>query len=616
MSVQASIDLRTAAAYGLFAGNGVTNTGNTVVQGNVGVFPSSTVIGFPPGIVTGTIHINNPTDVNQDTGLIAAQEAQIDALSAYSEGIARETTQFTLLGEIGGLTLLPGVYDSTTVNPITINGNLTLDAGGIVDSVWIFKINTGVVTGALSRVVLVNGARPGNVYWLIADGLVSIGNNSLIQGTILSNSPVDISMTVGATTGAILSINGAITTNTNNISSFLNYAATGGDPHVLCLDGSRIDVYEAGFYRLFDNWDSVVTKEDSSVTKEDNRARVVINAEIRREPFDQIDYYHQIWIQVTSHKKDTTQTYLIEFNNGGLIVNNSANLHTKWTQLCALDDPWHQVYQFTCEAVQNTVLVATTHSGNQLMFYSGLLAGLIQPLEGLFDISHQLSKKIEAKYFDQNALVAGSHGPHIVTCHKTSFRPRHGWYRLLQWKTAERRGVINLKFDSEGQARHLIMLSHSGTQKDGITEQLIWEWIGNEHWRLEAKRNGNRVDRLCVDEQEIRLSPDSLILVRIQGNGSISASFRHLPACVRGLYFGDEIEVFGGYDEYLADPEKSIHMGSFKSKANQITTRPQSSAYQIFIEPDLHLDDSSVAKVDSSVTKVDSSVTKVDSSVT
>jgi hypothetical protein len=79
--------------------------------------------------------------------------------------------------------------------------------------------------------------------------------------------------------------------------------------------------------------------------------------------------------------------------------------------------------------------------------------------------------------------------------------------------------------------------------------------------------------------------------LRIQGNGSISASFRHLPVGIRGLYFGDEFEVSGAHDEFLTNHIQPVHQGTFKSKAIQ-TPLPASSAqkslYQTFIEPDLH----------------------------
>ncbi len=555
-----SIDLRTASTFGVFGGNGIVNVGNTIVTGDMATYPSSTVTGFPPGLLTGTIHVNNPADVDPaNPSFIMAEEVRLDILTAYSEAIGRETTQFTLLGEISNQTLLAGVYDSTIVNPIMIadNSTLTLDAQGVSDAVWIFKVNTGLITGTSSRIILINGAQSSNVYWAVTDGLVSLGNNSIFQGILLSQSPVDIQVTIGAVTGPIFSIVGQVHLNTNTISSFANLAVTGGDPHVICLDNSRIDVYEAGFYRLFDNYD-VLTNY-----------RVIVNAEVRRDPIDHIDYYHQIWIQMTEIYPLKSVANRIEFQDQGLSVDNNLQFVQSWRQTYKTSQG--QVYKLICEAEQNTVLLTTP--AKSIIQCGGLMAGLIQSINDIYDVTIKPQKMLVSQFYDQNGLLAGSHGPHLITCSKISLQPKNGWFRLLQWTDLKGRGILNVRIDAEGQVRELIIIINHNRQKTMDR----WQWIGDDHWTLQTFHDHHWVGRLFVDEHCFRVGQGQ-ILLRIQGNGSISCAFHQVDNYVRGLYFGDEIRVYGGYDEFI-DELKTQYI-----KQTSNLTQTNQSIYQRLIE--------------------------------
>ena len=115
-AAQPTVGLGTASSFAVLAGSTVTNTGSSVINGNLGVSPGTAISGFPPGIVNGTVHSADA----------AAAQAQSDTTTAYNDAAGR--TPFTAVAtELGGRTLLPAVYRNTTLE---ITNTLTLDAGG------------------------------------------------------------------------------------------------------------------------------------------------------------------------------------------------------------------------------------------------------------------------------------------------------------------------------------------------------------------------------------------------------------------------------------------------------------------------------------------------------
>ena len=95
------VDLGTAGSFAVLAGSTVTNTGTSIIWGNVGVSPGSAITGFPPGIVHGTIYSADAT----------ASQAQSDLTTAYSVAAAAQPSTTNLTGQdLGLLTLTPGVY--------------------------------------------------------------------------------------------------------------------------------------------------------------------------------------------------------------------------------------------------------------------------------------------------------------------------------------------------------------------------------------------------------------------------------------------------------------------------------------------------------------------------
>jgi type VI secretion system secreted protein VgrG len=196
--------LGTAGSFGVLGGSAVTNTGSTVVNGNLGVSPGSSVTGFPPGVVLGgTIHTNDAT----------AMQAQIDLTTAYN-AVAGTPCTMDLTGiDLGGLTLTPGVYCFTASAQLT--GTLTLNALGNPNASFLFKIGSTLTTASNSQVLFTNGGSSCNVFWQIGSS-ATIGTTTNFAGNILALT--SITLTTGATlSGRALARNGAVTMDTNTI---------------------------------------------------------------------------------------------------------------------------------------------------------------------------------------------------------------------------------------------------------------------------------------------------------------------------------------------------------------------------------------------------------------
>ncbi|MDQ3575125.1 MAG: ice-binding family protein, partial [Actinomycetota bacterium] len=153
---EAPVGLGTAESFAVLAGSGVTNTGPTVISGNVGACPTPAITGFPPGtVIDGTIHAGNAVCL----------QAQSDLTVAYNGAAGRApTVTYPGVRDLGGETLPPGVYRA---DAFAITGTLTLDAQGDPNAVWIFQAGSTLITAPNSRVALINGAQPCNVFWQV-----------------------------------------------------------------------------------------------------------------------------------------------------------------------------------------------------------------------------------------------------------------------------------------------------------------------------------------------------------------------------------------------------------------------------------------------------------------
>jgi hypothetical protein len=199
----AAVNLRSAANFAVLARSTVTNTGSTTtVRGDVGLYPGSAVTGLLPAMVTGTIHNNDS----------AAAQAQLDLTTAYNDAAGRTLAPISVAGNIGGQTLAPGLYKSTSSLEIS-SGDLTL-AGGAND-VWIFQIASTLTTTEGRHVILTGGAQASNVFWQVGSS-ATLGTNSTFKGTIMADQ--SITLVTGATLdGRALTRIGAVTLDTNTV---------------------------------------------------------------------------------------------------------------------------------------------------------------------------------------------------------------------------------------------------------------------------------------------------------------------------------------------------------------------------------------------------------------
>jgi hypothetical protein len=200
---QLPVALNAAGTFSVLASSTVTNTGPSAITGDVGVSPGTAVTGFPPGaVVGGMIHAADG----------AAGAAQSALTSAYNDAAGR-TGAASVSGDLGGLTLTPGLYQSTSF--LNLTGALRLDGQGNTNSVFIFQIASALTTFSGSQVILQNGAQAANIFWQVGSS-ATLGTNSIFNGTIMALASVTLT-TGAALNGRALALTGAVTLDTNTI---------------------------------------------------------------------------------------------------------------------------------------------------------------------------------------------------------------------------------------------------------------------------------------------------------------------------------------------------------------------------------------------------------------
>lgn len=202
-AAEAAVDLGTARSFAVLAGSTVTNTGPSVITGDLGLSPGSAVTGSPQ--VVGTQHIRDA---------VAAQ-AQVDLTIAYNDAAGRSTTADVTGADLGGMTLVPGVYTASSAMGLT--GAVTLDAQGDPEAMFVFQAGSTLTTASNSHVLLVNGASPCNVFWQVGSS-ATLGTGTTFVGTVMALTSATLG-TGANVEGRILARNGAVTLDTNLISA-------------------------------------------------------------------------------------------------------------------------------------------------------------------------------------------------------------------------------------------------------------------------------------------------------------------------------------------------------------------------------------------------------------
>src|SRR5205814_1407696 len=199
---QAPVALGSATTFAVLAGSAVSSTGGTTVNGDLGVSPGTTLTGAPT--VNGTTHLGDP----------AAAQAQLDLTTAYNDAAGRTLGAITVAGNLGGQTLAPGLYNSSSSLAIS-SGDLTLDAQGDANAVFIFQMGSTLTTTIGRQVILSGGAQAANVFWQVGSS-ATLGTGSVFKGNILALA--SISVTTGAAVeGRLLARTAAVTLDSNII---------------------------------------------------------------------------------------------------------------------------------------------------------------------------------------------------------------------------------------------------------------------------------------------------------------------------------------------------------------------------------------------------------------
>jgi Ice-binding-like len=192
---ETTVPLGTAASFGVLAYSTVTNGGATVIKGNLGTSPGTSITGFPPGKVTA------PSAIHAADSVAAA--AETDLATAYANAAGQPFTSSLTGQNLGGLTLPPGIYNFSSSAQLT--GTLILNGAGL----YIFQIGSTLTTAVGAAVLAENGALASNIFWQVGSS-ATLGSGTVFIGNILANQSITNNSS-GTMDGRMLALNGAVT---------------------------------------------------------------------------------------------------------------------------------------------------------------------------------------------------------------------------------------------------------------------------------------------------------------------------------------------------------------------------------------------------------------------
>jgi len=193
--------LGTARTFGGLSATALTNTGSTVITGNIGVYPGTAITGFPPGTYTGTENIANST----------AAAAQASALAAYTDLQSRPST--VIASALDGQTLTAGVYSfASGAATLATSAPGTLTLNGTASSVFVIQTASTITTGAggAATIALTGGALASNVYFVVgSSATINVTSGSTFNGNIIALTAITVGS--GTVNGSLIALNAAVT---------------------------------------------------------------------------------------------------------------------------------------------------------------------------------------------------------------------------------------------------------------------------------------------------------------------------------------------------------------------------------------------------------------------